>query len=36
VHFVLPTAIGKVEIVSDVPERVVMAAVEEIQELSRG
>ena len=36
VHFVLPTAIGKVEIVSDVPERVVLAAVEEIQELSRG
>jgi 3-dehydroquinate synthase len=36
VHFVLPTEIGKVEIVSDVPESVVLAAVEEIQELSRG
>ena len=36
VHFVLPTEIGKVEIVSDVPESVVLAAVEEIRELSRG
>ena len=36
VHFVLPTEIGKVEIVSDVPESVVLGAVEEIQELSRG
>jgi len=36
VHFVLPTEIGKVEIVSDVPESVVLAAVEEILELSRG
>lgn len=36
VHFVLPTEIGKVEIVNDVPERVVLAAVEEIRELSQG
>jgi 3-dehydroquinate synthase len=36
VHFVLPTEIGKVEIVSDVPEKVVRAAVEEIRELSQG
>jgi 3-dehydroquinate synthase len=36
VHLVLPTEIGKVEIVSDVPEKVVLAAVEEIRELSRG
>jgi 3-dehydroquinate synthase len=36
VHFVLPTEIGKVEVVNDVPERVVLEAVEEIRELSRG
>jgi 3-dehydroquinate synthase len=36
VHFVLPTEIGKVEIVSDVPEKAVLAAVEEIRELSQG
>jgi 3-dehydroquinate synthetase len=36
VHFVLPTEIGKVEIVSDVPEGVVLGAVEEIRELSQG
>jgi 3-dehydroquinate synthase len=35
VHFVLPTEIGKVEVVNDVPENVVLAAVEEIRELSR-
>jgi 3-dehydroquinate synthase len=35
VHFVLPTEIGKVEVVNDVPERTVLAAVEEIRELSR-
>jgi 3-dehydroquinate synthetase len=34
VHFVLPTAIGKVEVVSDVPERVVGQAVEELRRLS--
>ncbi len=36
VHFVLPTEIGRVEIVSEVPESVVLAAVEEIRELSQG
>ena len=36
VHFVLPTGIGKVEIVSDVPERTVLQAVEELRELDRG
>jgi len=36
VHFVLPTEIGKVEVVNDVPERVVLGAVEEILELSGG
>jgi 3-dehydroquinate synthase len=35
VHFVLPTEIGKVEIVNDVPGEVVLSAVKEIQELSR-
>jgi len=34
VHFVLPREIGKVEIVGDVPEEVVAAAVEEIRRLS--
>jgi 3-dehydroquinate synthase len=34
VHFVLPREIGKVEIVSEVPEEVVAAAVEEIRKLS--
>jgi 3-dehydroquinate synthase len=34
VHFVLPTEIGKVEVVNDVPGEVVLAAVREIQELS--
>jgi 3-dehydroquinate synthase len=34
-HFVLPTAIGKVEIVNRVPERVVIHAVEEIKKLSK-
>ena len=36
VHFVLPTEIGKVEVVTDVPEAVVLGAVEEIRELSQG
>ena len=36
VHFVLPTEIGKVEVVNDVPEEVVRAVVEEIRELSGG
>ncbi len=35
VHFVLPREIGKVEIVDDVPEDVVVAAVDEIRGLSR-
>jgi 3-dehydroquinate synthase len=34
VHFVLPTEIGKVEIVSDVPEGAVLEAVDEIRRLS--
>lgn len=34
VHFVLPTEIGKVEIVNDVPSDVVLNAVEEIRKLS--
>jgi 3-dehydroquinate synthase len=34
VHFVLPVAIGQVEIVSDVPEEIVLTAVEEIRRLS--
>jgi 3-dehydroquinate synthase len=35
VHFVLPREIGKVEIVGDVPEEVVLAAVGEIKQLSK-
>ncbi len=35
VHFVLPREIGKVEIVNDVPEQVVIEAVEELRRLSR-
>jgi 3-dehydroquinate synthase len=35
VHFVLPTEIGKVEVVNDVPEKLVLAAVGEIGRLSR-
>ena len=36
VHFVLPREIGKVEVASDVPEDVVLNAVEELRRLSRG
>jgi 3-dehydroquinate synthase len=36
VHFVLPREIGKVEIVSDVPDKVVIGAVEELRRLSSG
>jgi 3-dehydroquinate synthase len=36
VHFVLPRDIGQVEIVTDVPERAVLQAVEELRSLSRG
>ena len=35
VHFVLPSEIGRVEVVNDVPETVVLAAVEEVRRLSR-
>ena len=35
VHFVLPLELGKVEIVSDVPERAVVQAVEELRYLSQ-
>jgi 3-dehydroquinate synthase len=35
VHFILPREIGKVEIVSDVPEAVVRVAVDEIRKLAR-
>ncbi len=34
-HFVLPRAIGKVEVVPDVPLRVVRGAIERVRELSR-
>ena len=34
VHFILPSAIGKVEIVDDVPEEVVRSAVNEIREMA--
>ena len=36
VHFVLPREIGKVEIAADVPDKVVIDAVEELRRLSRG
>ncbi|MGB9104707.1 MAG: hypothetical protein WCC59_08115, partial [Terriglobales bacterium] len=35
VHFVLPIEVGKVEVVSGVPERAVIQAVEELRYLSR-
>jgi 3-dehydroquinate synthase len=35
VHFVLPRAIGKVEIVNDVPPQVVLEAVDELRRLSK-
>src|SRR5712692_1682620 len=35
VHFVLPREIGKVEVVNDVPERVVIEAMDELRQLSR-
>jgi 3-dehydroquinate synthase len=34
VHFVLPVEIGKVEIVSDVPERAILQSVEELRMMS--
>jgi 3-dehydroquinate synthase len=36
VHFVLPREIGKVEIASDVPDRVILDAIEEVRRFSRG
>jgi 3-dehydroquinate synthase len=36
VHFVLPTELGRVEVVSDVPPRAVEQAVEELRYLSQG
>ena len=33
-HFILPTSVGKVEVVNTVPERAVIDAVEEIKRLS--
>jgi len=36
VHFVLPREIGKVEIAADVPDKVVLGAVEELRRLSHG
>jgi 3-dehydroquinate synthase len=36
VHFVLPREIGKVEIVNDVPEKVVVEAVNALRQLSNG
>jgi len=35
IHFVLPVAIGKVEVVNDVPEQVVLDAVDELGRLSK-
>jgi len=35
VHFVLPTEIGKVEVVNNVPEAIVLTAVDEIRGLSQ-
>jgi|SRR5579863_226588 len=36
VHFILPREIGKVEVATDVPEGVVLRAVEELRRVSRG
>jgi 3-dehydroquinate synthase len=36
VHFILPREIGKVEVASDVPETVIIDAVDEVRRLSRG
>ena len=35
VHFVLPLAIGKVDVFNDVPEKVVLDSVQELTRLSR-
>jgi 3-dehydroquinate synthase len=34
VHFVLPVAVGQVEIVSDIPEETVLSAIEEMRQMS--
>jgi hypothetical protein len=36
VHFILPREIGKVEVASDVAEKVVLESVDELRRLSRG
>ncbi|HUA16951.1 MAG TPA: 3-dehydroquinate synthase [Verrucomicrobiae bacterium] len=36
VHFILPREIGKVEVASDVPDKVILDSVEEVRRLSRG
>jgi 3-dehydroquinate synthase len=36
VHFVLPTSIGKVKVVNNVPEKVIIAAVDELRNLRGG
>lgn len=35
IHFVLPTEIGKVDVVNDVPEQVILGAIDELRRLSR-
>jgi 3-dehydroquinate synthase len=35
VHFVLPREVGKVEVVNDVPEQVVLEAVDELRRSSK-
>jgi 3-dehydroquinate synthase len=35
VHFILPRAIGKVEVANDVPEELVVSAVNELRQLSK-
>jgi len=35
VHFILPTELGRVEVIADVPERAVVQAVEELRYLSQ-
>ena len=34
-HFILPTGIGKVEVVNTVPDRVIVRAVNEVKEMSK-
>jgi len=35
IHFVLPREIGKVEVVKDIPEKVIVSAVDELREISK-